>query len=305
MPVYNGADFVRSSILSLLSQDYHDLELIISDNASTDDTEAICRELSAIDSRIRYYRNNINVGAAGNYNKVFELARGEFFKWAAHDDECHPHMIRRCLEVLEQAPDSVTMVYPLAELIDENGKTLAAPLDRIGSRNPTPHCRLAELLCSLNMCDPVFGLYRTKYLRMTRLIGPFFGADYVLLGELAMLGEIWEVDEVLFRLRAHPNRSMKANPGDRARVAWYSPAAARKLFVLPGWERMVLELMNSALRSSLSPAERLKCCFAIPAVHYWRRFRNAGGRMKDEVKRYLGVTRGDRASTCELTSRSL
>jgi glycosyltransferase involved in cell wall biosynthesis len=154
MPVFNGADFIRCSVQSILAQDYQDFELIIADNASTDETESICRELAERDPRIRYYRNDVNLGAARNYNKVFELARGEYFKWAAHDDECHPAMLRRCVEVLDRSPASVAMVYPLAELIDGQGKTLVAPLDRIESRDPRPHRRLARLLWSLNMCDP-------------------------------------------------------------------------------------------------------------------------------------------------------
>jgi hypothetical protein len=139
------------------------------------------------------------------------------------------------------------------------------------------------------MCDPAFGLYKTACLRQTQLIGPFFGADYVLLGELAMLGEILEVDEVLFRLRAHSKRSMKAHAGTRARAAWYDPSAARRWFVMPNWERMVWELFKSALRSRLPPAEKLKCCAVIPGTHYWRRFRNAGGRLKARVKGIAGV----------------
>jgi glycosyltransferase involved in cell wall biosynthesis len=296
MPVYNGANYIRGSVQSILAQDYEDFELIISDNASTDETEPICRELAATDARVRYYRNGVNVGAAGNYNKTFKLARGKFFKWAAHDDECHPTMLRCCVSVLEKAPDSVTMVYPLAELIDEQGRTLRSPLDRIESRDPRPHRRLARLLRRLSMCDPVFGVFRSDYLRKTRLIGSFFAADYVLLGELAMLGEIWEVEKVLFRLREHSGRSMEANRGLRAHAAWYDPAAARKLFIMPDWEGMVWELFKSALRSSLLPAEKTRCCLVIPAVHYWRRFRNAGGRLKAEVKaRFVGqgsVSRG-------------
>lgn len=303
LPVFNGANYLRRSVESILAQDYGDLELIVSDNASTDETESICRELAARDSRIRYYRNQTNLGAARNYNKVFELARGEFFKWAAHDDECHRAMVRRCVEVLESAPASVTMVYPLAELIDEQGRTLEAPLDRIESRDPRPHRRLARLLWSLNMCDPVFGLIRTEYLRKTRLIGPFGGADYVMMGELAMLGEIWELNEVLFRLRAHSKRSMKANPSERARAAWYDPAAVKKRFVVPALERMVWELSKSAWRSSLPPAEKVKCCLVVPGTHYWRRFRNAGGRIKRRLKVSLrmqwpesdSATRGSRA----------
>lgn len=289
MPVYNGAAFLRRAAQSVLAQDYPHIELVIADNASTDETESICRELAARDPRVRYHRNAANLGAARNYNKVFELARGTCFKWAAHDDECHPAMIRRCVEDLERAPASVAMVYPLGELIDENGRTLEAPLDRIASDDPRPHRRLARLLWSLNMCDPVFGLIRTEYLRRTQLIGPFFGADYVLLGELAMLGEIREIPEVLFRLRAHPKRSMKANRGARAQAAWYDPAAARRLFVLPGWERMVWELLKSAARSPLPWPEKVNCCLAIAGTHYWRRFRNAGGRAKSRLKAALGM----------------
>src|SRR4051812_10231830 len=97
MPVYDGANYIRRAAQSILTQDYEDFELIISDNASTDETESICRELAESDGRIRYFRNDTNIGASRNYNKVFQLAKGRFFKWAAHDDECHPSMLRRCV----------------------------------------------------------------------------------------------------------------------------------------------------------------------------------------------------------------
>jgi glycosyltransferase involved in cell wall biosynthesis len=295
MPVYNGGRFLRRSVESLLQQNYDDFELIISDNASTDQTESICRELAAGDHRIRYHRNPENVGAARNYNKVFHLARGRYFKWAAHDDECHPSFLRRCVETLEQGPRSAVMVYPLAELIDEQGKVLEPVLDRISSSDPRPYRRVAHLLWSLNMCDPVFGLYKVEYLKKTQLIGPFCGADYVMLGELAMMGEILELDEVLFRLRAHARRSMQANRSVRARTAWYDPAAASRLFVLPDWEQMVLQLMRSVRRADLSPVDRLKCWAAIPSVHYWRRFKAAGGLLKRRLK--AAVRPGNAAET--------
>jgi glycosyltransferase involved in cell wall biosynthesis len=289
MPVFNGADFIQKSLRSLLVQDYEDFELIISDNASTDETSLICREFAGNDARIRYTRNEINLGAAWNYNKVFQAARGKYFKWAAHDDECHPTMLGRCVEFIEDTPDTVTMVYPQAELIDGEGNTLLTGLDQIECRDPRPHRRLARLLQSLNHCDPVFGLIKTEFLRRTKLIAPFFGADYVLLGELSMLGEIWELDEILFRLRAHSRRSMKANPGARARAAWYDPTAARKLFILPDWERMIWEMFKAVRRSQLSTSEKVKCCTVVIGLHYWQRFRNTGGRFKRQIKaRYSG-----------------
>jgi glycosyltransferase involved in cell wall biosynthesis len=289
LPVFNGADFLRLSIESILAQDFHDLELIIADNASTDETESICREIASRDCRVRYYRNQVNLGAARNYNKVFELSRGEYFKWAAHDDECHPTMIRKCVEALDHASDSVAMVYPLAELIDERGNILSAPLDRVSSADARPFRRLAQLVWSLSMCDPIFGLIRKDYLVRTGLIGGFFGADNVLLGELAMLGEIRELDEVLFRLRAHPKRSMKANRSARAVAAWYDPSSARRLLVIPNWERMVWEQLKSVRRSALPLTEKVRCGAAIVGPHYWRRFRNAGGRMKNRLKAFFGM----------------
>src|ERR1035438_9843576 len=86
LPVYNGENYLDPALNSILRQDYSDLELIISDNASTDATGNICREYAAKDPRIRYYRNETNIGASANFNCLVKLARGEYFKWAAHDD---------------------------------------------------------------------------------------------------------------------------------------------------------------------------------------------------------------------------
>jgi len=286
LPVRNGQKYIMKALDSILCQDFEDFELIISDNASEDNTEDICRRYAEKDSRIRYSRFPQNTGAANNFNHVFILSRGKYFKWAAYDDECHPACLRRCVEILDNASDSVVMVYPQAELIDEEGKPIRAGLDRIASRDLRPHRRLAKVLWSLNLCDPVFGLYKTKFLRKTGLIGPFFGADIVLLGELAMLGEISELDEILFRLRAHPRRSVQANPTARARAVWYDPTAARKLFILPSWEQMVWGMLKAVRHTPLPPAEKVKCYLVVPGVHYWGRFRNAGGRVKNKIKEY-------------------
>lgn len=283
LPVRNGQRYLRSAIASILIQDFDDFELIVGDNASEDDTASVCRELAGRDPRIRYHRSEVDIGIAGNFNKVFHLARGRYFKWHAYDDECHPEMIGRCVRALDAAPESVAMVYPLAELIDAEGRTVKVPLDRIGSCDLRPHRRLARLLWSLSMCDPLFGLMKTEYLRRTRLIGAFFGGDYVLLGELAMRGQIREVDEVLFRLRTHDLRSMKVHTTARARATFYDAACARKLFILPSWERVVLELLRAVGRSGLPVGERVKCYLAVAGSHYARRSKDLGGRWKSTV----------------------
>jgi len=86
LPVYNGGKFIRETLDSLLAQTFTDFELIISDNASTDDTEAICREYSAKDKRIRYVRQSENLGQLLNFEFVLDQAVGEYFMWASADD---------------------------------------------------------------------------------------------------------------------------------------------------------------------------------------------------------------------------
>src|SRR3990167_3879396 len=106
LPVFNGEEYLPRAFDCLIQQDYEDFEVIISDNASTDATETLCRDLARQDNRIRYYRNETNIGARRNYNRVFELARGDFFKWASHDDEYDASLVRRCLEVFERSSSS-------------------------------------------------------------------------------------------------------------------------------------------------------------------------------------------------------
>ena len=86
MPVYNGERFIRKAIESLLAQTIAEFELIISDNASTDGTEAICRDYAKRDARIRYVRQSVNQGAVANFKFVLEQSAGLYFMWAAADD---------------------------------------------------------------------------------------------------------------------------------------------------------------------------------------------------------------------------
>src|SRR5438128_3187989 len=104
LPVFNGEAFLVQVLESILAQTYGDFELIISDNASTDATPDICRVYAARDPRIRYVRNATNVGAARNFNRVFQLSTGEYYKLANADDVCAPTLVERCVAVLDTHP---------------------------------------------------------------------------------------------------------------------------------------------------------------------------------------------------------
>jgi glycosyltransferase involved in cell wall biosynthesis len=110
LPVFNGERYISQAIDSILIQTFKDFELIISDNASTDRTEQICQEYVKKDSRIKYHKNERNIGGPNNYNLLVKLASGKYFKWAAHDDVLEPTYLEKLLTYLK-------MIRPLYYVI--------------------------------------------------------------------------------------------------------------------------------------------------------------------------------------------
>jgi Glycosyltransferases involved in cell wall biogenesis len=163
LPVFNGEKYLREAIDSILAQTFTDFELIISDNASTDRTEEICKEYEAKDPRVRYYRNELNLGAAPNYNRLVELSRGEYFKWACHDDLCAPEFLEKCVEILEQN-SPIILCYTRTLIIDENGKPILDDFgDDLNLQMPKPHERYGRYHEAL-FCSGPKGCDRTRVL---------------------------------------------------------------------------------------------------------------------------------------------
>jgi glycosyltransferase involved in cell wall biosynthesis len=279
MPVYNGAPFLREAISSLLEQDYTDFELIIADNASTDRTDAIVLDFAKRDPRIRYVRHSSNIGAAANFRYVFNQARGEFFKWAAADDVHYPGNLQRTVETLSAAPPGVVLVSPRVDLIDEDGKSLldenGIPIpelglgkgegpERLSTFAKTPSRRLAEILPGLKWASPQFGLFRREALRKTRLFDSFYASDLVLLVETALLGEIWEIDKVLYGYRQHPKKSTNLNKNLKDYTLWLDPATKDRR--LKKRRKMSIEYARSIARLPMSLLERGKCLGIVAQV---------------------------------------
>ncbi len=256
LPVYNGENFLKEALDSILSQTFEDFELIISDNASTDRTEEICKDYEAKDIRIRYYRNKKNLGAVKNLNRLFELSRGEYFKWAAHDDICAPEFLKRCVEVLDH-DSSVVLCYTSLKFIDEFGKhfrTLATK-PKLGS--PKPQERFYECVCVSHPQAPVFGVIRSNVLKKTRVFGNFFSSDRILLGELSLHGRLYEIPEYLFFLRRHPQQHYRKYPILHERHAWYDPSKIGHI-TFPQW-RLLLEHFISIRSVPMCWYERSWC----------------------------------------------
>lgn len=256
LPVYNGEAFLVETLASLLVQTFTDFELIISDNASTDRTEMICREYAAADPRVIYHRNQSNIGAAANYNRTFELARGEYFKWAAHDDLIAPTYLERCVEVLDRDP-SVVLAYTRGKAINDNGEVIKVMSGKRFYDSPEPRLRFHEFVLDRNPVLAVFGVIRREVLAQTRLIGGYAGSDRPLLSELSLRGKFYEVPEYLFFYRFHESQSWGGKKSRRAQVAWYDPRRAGKKSY-PDW-RLLQEHMRSIGRAPIDAQERLYC----------------------------------------------
>lgn len=291
MPVFNGEAFLSRALDSILAQDFPDFELVISDNASTDGTAAICQRYARRDPRVRYFRSPANIGASPNHNRVFELASGEYFRWAAHDDECAPSLLRRCLETFQAAPANVVLVYPWSLIIDSAGQVLREYRKSIASADPRPHRRAAIVLSSVELGTPMYGLMRASALRKTRLIGPFHSSDYVLFTELAMLGEIREVPEPLFRKRFHAGRSTEAQSSIKAYRAWMSPARVCRRSLLPQQLKLAVEYVRSAWRLPIPIRDRITCSVSVLVAHYRRRNQGRVERWKRRLAALFRIRR--------------
>jgi glycosyltransferase involved in cell wall biosynthesis len=273
VPVYNGENFLAQQLDSLLAQTYRNVELIVSDNGSTDATEEICREYARADERVAYHRHDRNRGAAWNYNFALARARGAFFKWACHDDVHLPRYVEACLDALEHAGTDVVFSYARSKVIDEQGEVLWEHYDGLDLVEDSASQRLRRLVANPpNMGTSFFGVARTGVLRSTRGHGAFISADYVVLAELALRGKLVEVPEFLFLKRYHPGMSREANDTLAEVADWFEPGSGRGI-VLEYWPLFLQHLVSIA-RAPLPAEERLRCfgVFVPGWFRVWRRF---------------------------------
>jgi glycosyltransferase involved in cell wall biosynthesis len=224
MPVYNGEAFLAQTIESVLGQTYADLELIVSDNGSTDRTPDIVQDYAARDRRVRFVRTDVNRGAAWNYRRTFELARGEFFRWAPADDLFAPDSVAACVAALDADPDAV-LCYPKTELIDPEGRAIRAYDDNLDLRSSDPAERLARAMAQIGLVNVIYGLMRTEALGKTRLMGTFVGADEVLVFELALQGKFLELPTSRFYRRIHENAFSQMTTTEQ-KQAFFDPRQA-------------------------------------------------------------------------------
>lgn len=273
MPVLNGEKYIHAAIESVLSQTFTDLELIVSDNASTDQTREIAEGFAHSDSRVKVVSHAETIGAHHNYNSIVPLARGEFFKWAAHDDLLEPTFLESCWKVLNDNP-SVVLAYTRMKIIDENGEPVGERSSSFTYRDAPPSVRFRRYIGDRHRSEPVFGLQRLDVLRKTPLLGHYPGADWTFLAELALTGEFVQIDQQLFLNRDHADRSTKKTVDARYRGHWFD--TDRSAPVLLHW-RQLKDYLRAIVRVPMSATEKGRC---LATMGHWF-IRHAGDLLTD------------------------
>ncbi len=262
LPVYNGENFLEETIAAVLAQTFTDLRLIISDNASTDRTSAIVASAAARDRRVTVLTQPHNLGAAPNYNAVFAAApKSDYFVWVAHDDLPQPTFFEECIAALDEHGAAV-LAFSTTTLIGPTGDDLGTFPRRPRLESPERATRFFDALHHLSN-HPIFGVMRRSALDHTRLHGSYTGSDRTLLAEMALLGPFIELDEPLFQLREHPERSVRAgmSMNHQAREAWFDTSRAGKL-AFPRWRRL-RDVAGAVLRTPMPTSDRLRCFGAL------------------------------------------
>jgi len=261
LPVYNGEAYLEDCLNAILKQTFEDFEVVISDNASTDNTGDICRRLMQNDKRIRYVRQSENMGAAKNYNIVFEMSCGRFFRWAAHDDPIMPSYLEKCVQAFEKDTDmDVVIVYPKTIRFDERNSEpydVELPWGGASASSRLAHCLVDAPETIITKCYPVFGLMRRDVLQTTRLIQPFNSSDKVLLVEMALRGNFQEIPEYLFHRRLHDGTSINASASHEEVAKWFDPTLGKR-FPMPK-TRLLRGYLRATREAPLDLRSKWKC----------------------------------------------
>lgn len=269
MPVYNGEEYIALAIRAILDQTFGDFELIISDNASEDRTEEICQEFASADPRIRYYRNSENIGAAGNYNRLLELARGEFFRWSNADDLFAPRLHELCLKALNQHPLAV-LSYGKTEIIDEHGEVVKRYEDNLHLPQRSANERFQRFFEQVGLTNVIYGLMRTEAVRQTDVFGDgsLPAADVSFMAELTLRGAFIEIPDVLFYRRMHSGASSFDRDDDELQQNFWR--AESTPFKLPEL-RQNIRYLRSIWTARVAFSEKLRLSVYIMRRLVWQR----------------------------------
>jgi len=198
LPVFNGAAHLQLTIDAILKQSYKNIELIICDNASTDETAKIAAQSASEDQRVKFIKNESNIGIFNNFSRVLREASGEFFMWAAYDDLHSPDFIEECVRHLFANPRAVLCQTRVAVCLENSDQIIYhADLNSFNGKLSVKR-RYKETLYNFPAVA-LYGVYRSNTAKRIPGFRNIPGGDLLWVQELSLAGEFTQSDKVLFQ----------------------------------------------------------------------------------------------------------
>ena len=260
LAVRNGIDVVGRCIESVLSQDFSDLELVISDNVSDDGTQELLEEYACADGRVRASVNEVNIGSHENMNRVLELSRGEFFRWISSDDWLEPGCLSACVRALRAGENAIGVTTYFSIHTTDGPLKYEEYLGEFPT-SPDPARRFERMLWFFHAgdakYDPIYGVYRRDPLVRSHRLRPSEQTDWLLAAELALKGPIIHLDRRLSnRTKAYSVHADRA--GYRARL---DPVRAPELKTSA--QRLHRDLLELVKEADLTDDQVRRCKRAL------------------------------------------
>jgi glycosyltransferase involved in cell wall biosynthesis len=251
IPTYNGGKRIHKALDSILEQDYPALEIMVSNNASTDNTEEVCKQYQARDSRIQYVCQPANLGVVGNYMYLLNNARGKYFLWLCDDDEFETGVISRYVHFMESHPEHVLVSGEIAYW--ENGKLFYTE-QNLSFESESPEKRVLDYYRSVVHGAIIYGMMRREIACKIPL-RPVFGTDWHFTAELAFLGKISQQDFVSYNKQAG---GLSVSPFNYARTFGESRFWAIFMFLKIAVDAFRMITLSNTIYTSLSRWKRFK-----------------------------------------------
>lgn len=287
IPVYNGARYLRQTLDSLRGQTFGDFEVVIADNASTDDTPEILRDIAAHDRRFTYFSHDRNIGPPRNFNSVFPRTRGDLFAWVAADDLYDPEYFATCVANLRGRPDAIG-AFTGTRAVDGDGVLHDVIEEPVRWDDPDAAVRFGDLASFRHACMSLFAVWRRSAVERTQMQATCWGGDRMLLAELALYGPMVVDPRPMFYNRQHSGRLSVRATGGEASAYFVGERPHRALT----WH-YARYLWQCIERADLEPQER-------------RRVRRAFARwaMENRIKLARSAARGALSMTRDLRPRT-
>jgi len=236
-PLFNGMRYLKGALDALMAQDYPNIEVVISDNASTDGSHELCLEYAKKHPQIRVFRNKENLGALVNFARVRELVNGAYFMWTAHDDLVHPNFVSNAVRALQDHPEAV-LAFSKVRFIDQEGNAFAGtPYNTCETGGLDLTGRVRKIVERIDWYA-IYGLMRTEDARQLRFY-KVFGTDILLLMELSLKGPFIIASEPQFSYRirrkiAQDDLDSICKPGEAGKSSKPYSSLARNLLQIIG-----------------------------------------------------------------------